>query len=200
MAAMELDSVYQLKYLCKDFYRKKQLMSQCLLETLDALSNERPVVLQMKRRHFNTDVAGDKKASLEWMRINAERERIYRFKSIAKETATQYYIIMERFTQLLLSSGKNKRQELDQVTGGSQTIGESGEMHIDGEDKTTSKDRDGASVTNMREQSMTNGGASTTSRKHDSKQSSPELKRVMNFAYRENLLHNMVRFICDYLR
>ena len=45
MAAMELDSVFQLKTLCKNFYRKKQLMSQCLLESLDALSNERPVVL-----------------------------------------------------------------------------------------------------------------------------------------------------------
>ena len=77
-------------------------MSQGLLESLDALSNERPIVLQMKRRHFSTDVAGDKKASLEWMRINAERERIYRFKSIAKETATQYYVIMEKFTQILL--------------------------------------------------------------------------------------------------
>ena len=45
MAAMELDSVYQLKNICKDFYRKKQLMSQALIETLDALSNERPTVL-----------------------------------------------------------------------------------------------------------------------------------------------------------
>lgn len=45
MAAMELDSVYQLKNICKDFYRKKQLMSSALIETLDALSNERPAVL-----------------------------------------------------------------------------------------------------------------------------------------------------------
>jgi hypothetical protein len=45
MAAMELDSVYQLKNICKDFYRKKQLMSSALIQTLDALSNERPTVL-----------------------------------------------------------------------------------------------------------------------------------------------------------
>ena len=45
MAAMELDSVYQLKNICKDFYRKKQLMSSALIDTLDALSNERPAVL-----------------------------------------------------------------------------------------------------------------------------------------------------------
>ena len=31
MAAMELDSVYQLKNICKDFYRKKQLMSSALI-------------------------------------------------------------------------------------------------------------------------------------------------------------------------
>lgn len=55
---------------------------------MDALSNERPTVLQMKRRHFNPDVASNKRESLEWMRINAERERIFRFKSIAKDTAT----------------------------------------------------------------------------------------------------------------
>ena len=103
MAAMELDSVYQLKNICKDFYRKKQLMSQALIETLDALSNERPTVLQMKRRHFNPDVASNKRESLEWMRINAERERIFRFKSIAKDTATQYYTILDRFTNELLN-------------------------------------------------------------------------------------------------
>ncbi len=45
MAAMELDSVYQLKNICKDFYRKKQLLSSSLIETLDAQSNERPTVL-----------------------------------------------------------------------------------------------------------------------------------------------------------
>ena len=57
----------------------------------------------MKRRHFNPDVAGSKRESLEWMRINAERERIFRFKSIAKDTATLYYTILERFTNELIS-------------------------------------------------------------------------------------------------
>lgn len=106
MAAMELDSVFQLKNICKDFYRKKQLMSTALIQTLDALSNERPTVLQMKRRHFNPDVAPNKRESLEWMRINAERERIYRFKNIAKDTATQYYTILDRFAQELLNPTK----------------------------------------------------------------------------------------------
>ena len=57
----------------------------------------------MKRRHFNPDVAANKRESLEWMRINAERERIFRFKQIAKESASQYYTIMERFSQCLMN-------------------------------------------------------------------------------------------------
>lgn len=57
----------------------------------------------MKRRHFNPDVAPNKRETLEWMRINAERERIFRFKSIAKDTATQYYTILDRFSQELLN-------------------------------------------------------------------------------------------------
>lgn len=81
-------------------------MSSALIQTLDALSNERPTVLQMKRRHFNPDVAPNKRESLEWMRINAERERIFRFKSIAKDTATQYYIILDRFSQELVNPNK----------------------------------------------------------------------------------------------
>lgn len=121
MAAMELDSVYQLKNICKDFYRKKQLMSQALIETLDAISNERPAVLQMKRRHFNPDVAPNKREALEWMRINAERERIFRFKSIAKDTATQYYTIMDRFSQELV----NPTQKLG--LSGSPTLGANGD-------------------------------------------------------------------------
>ena len=78
-------------------------MSSALIETLDAISNERPAVLQMKRRHFNPEVAPNKREALEWMRINAERERIFRFKSIAKDTATQYYTILDRFSQELLN-------------------------------------------------------------------------------------------------
>ena len=84
-------------------------MSDELVQTLDALNNERPVVLQMKRRHLNIDEAGTSHMheNLEWMRINAERERIYRFKSIAQDTAMQYYAIMERMTKILLEKRKN---------------------------------------------------------------------------------------------
>ena len=40
--SMELDSVYQLKNLCKSFYQKKMHLAKNLLETLDVMTNERP--------------------------------------------------------------------------------------------------------------------------------------------------------------
>ena len=48
--------------------------------------------------------------NLEWMRINAERERITRFKSIAKDSATIYYKILDRFTQQLLNGSSKKKE------------------------------------------------------------------------------------------
>lgn len=44
-AAMQLDSVYQLKNMCKNFYTRKQLVNEDLIQTLDALANERPTTL-----------------------------------------------------------------------------------------------------------------------------------------------------------
>jgi hypothetical protein len=49
---MELDSVFQLKNLCKTFYEKKNQLNQNLIETLDAMANERPKVLCMKKKHL----------------------------------------------------------------------------------------------------------------------------------------------------
>lgn len=51
--SLELDSVYQLKKFTKEFYQRKAILSKELLETLDALNNERPTVIQLKRKHFD---------------------------------------------------------------------------------------------------------------------------------------------------
>ena len=101
---MLLDSVYQLKNMCKNFYTRKQLVNEDLIQTLDALANERPTTLQMKRRHLTVDDSESSHCTqnIQWMRINAERERIHRFKQISTETASQYYKILERFGQLLI--------------------------------------------------------------------------------------------------
>jgi hypothetical protein len=40
--SMELDSVYQIKKYTREFYTRKCKMSKDLLETLDAMNNERP--------------------------------------------------------------------------------------------------------------------------------------------------------------
>ena len=64
----------------------------------------------MKRRHFNVDDSGNShmQESLEWMRINAERERIQRFKTVAKDTATVYYKIMDRIAKQLIETKQQK--------------------------------------------------------------------------------------------
>lgn len=74
---MELDSVFQLKTLCKTFYEKKEKLSNNLIQTLDALSNERPKTINMKKNNLNFQSQNrNLHDAIEWMRINAERERI----------------------------------------------------------------------------------------------------------------------------
>ena len=75
---MELDSVYQLKQLCKAFYQKKEGLSNNLVQCLDALANERPWTLQTKKKHFDT-TSNNLFTQMEFMRINAERERIQKY-------------------------------------------------------------------------------------------------------------------------
>jgi hypothetical protein len=77
-SSMELDSVYQLKQLCKAFYEKKDNLSQSLVQSLDALANERPWTVKMKKKHFDTS-SNNLLTDVEYMRINAERERIKKY-------------------------------------------------------------------------------------------------------------------------
>jgi len=75
---MELDSEFQLKKLCKELYTRKSRISDDLIQTLDALNNERPAVMQTKKRYFNIkdSETSSYKESIDWMRLNAEKERI----------------------------------------------------------------------------------------------------------------------------
>ena len=171
-------------------------MSSALIETLDALSNERPAVLQMKRRHFNPDVAPNKRESLEWMRINAERERIFKFKSIAKDTATQYYTILDRFSQELINPQKK-------VTGEQGSpVSPSNKIHL----KMAQVDEDNieaeASAKDLQVQDQTSltGADKTQLSVSAGLKQGKNFKQVMSAAYKENQLHNVVRFVTDYLR
>ena len=103
------------------------------------------------------------KENLEWMRINAERERISRFKSIAKDSATVYYKILDRFTQELLNSTSSK---------------------------TSSKEN------NSEEHEKTS--ESVNKKQQDLKAN--EFKETMKAQYEKNQLHNMIRYMTDYLR
>lgn len=49
---------------------------------LDSLSNDRPEMFKMKKKHFDIEQIGVEpmKETMHWMRLNAERERITRFK------------------------------------------------------------------------------------------------------------------------
>lgn len=96
-SSMELDSVYQLKQLCKAFYEKKDNLSQSLVQSLDALANERPWTVKMKKKHFDTS-SNNLLTDVEYMRINAERERIKKYQEITKGSAYTYYKILKRLS------------------------------------------------------------------------------------------------------
>lgn len=106
---MELDSVYQLKQLCKAFYEKKDNLSQELVQSLDALANERPWTLKMKNKHFDT-TSNNLLTDVEYMRINAERERIKKYQEITKESAYTYYKILKDLTE---HTSKGLKEQLD---------------------------------------------------------------------------------------
>jgi hypothetical protein len=101
---LELDSVYQLQKYTREFYEKKSKLSRELVQTLDALLNDRPVALQAKRKHFDVEegVSGaPKREKLEQMRINTERDRVRKFREIIRTQAQLYFNILEEFAKML---------------------------------------------------------------------------------------------------
>lgn len=86
-------------------------MSKELLETLDALSNERPSILQLKRKHFENDQFSTltKRERLEWMRLNAEKDRVQKFKNVAVVQTKSYYTIIDTFSKMF-----DKQQNVEQ--------------------------------------------------------------------------------------
>lgn len=99
-ASLELDSVYQLKKLCKAFYEKKEIQNKTLIQCLDALSNERPWAVKMKKKYFDTS-SNNLLTDLENMRINAEKERIKKYKEITRDSAYKYYMILKNLNAYL---------------------------------------------------------------------------------------------------
>ena len=81
---MSLDSVFQLKNLCKDYYYKKKEMRAQLVSQLDVMVKDRPKNIQMKRKFFKAgDYSKNIMLDIDCMRMLAEVERVDKFKSIA---------------------------------------------------------------------------------------------------------------------
>ena len=109
-ASMELDSVYQLKQLCKAFYEKKENLSKELVQCLDALANERPWTVKAKKKHFDTS-SNNLLTDVEYMRINAERERIKKYQEITKGSAYTYYKILKDLTEYTSKALKEQHEQ-----------------------------------------------------------------------------------------
>jgi hypothetical protein len=90
-------------------------MSDNLIDALDAMNNERPRVLSLKKTNFAVEdtIISKQESSLKWMRLNTERDRIQTFRSIARDSAGFYYAIIEKFSVLL--EERSKSQIIDQL-------------------------------------------------------------------------------------
>jgi glucan-binding YG repeat protein len=113
--SIELDSVYQLKQLWKSYYETKSKISKDLIETLDALLNERPHAIKMKKQSFYVETDDNQEEDpllgkrhrnyyldIEWMRLNAEKERICHYRDIARKSAIKYYKVLKEIIRLNL--------------------------------------------------------------------------------------------------
>lgn len=121
IGSLEFDSVYKLKQLCMQFYDKKGRLGKELVESLDALLSDRPFSLASKRKNFVIDdpnhPEGIKKKNfyydIESMRINAEKDRIEKFKGVAHSLARKYYIICKKLSMANLEESVHAQYFLD---------------------------------------------------------------------------------------
>lgn len=111
--SLELDSVFQIKKFVREFYTRKSKMSNDLLQTLDALQNERPGIIKSKRKHFDLEKAqtATKRERFDIMRLNTEQDRVNKFKLIALNETKRYYNLLEKFTKIL-----DSRKEVKIIT------------------------------------------------------------------------------------
>jgi hypothetical protein len=97
----------------REFYHRKSKMSNDLLQTLDALQNERPGIVKSKRKHFDMEKAqtATKRERFDMMRLNTEQDRVNKFKQIALNETKRYYNLLEKFTKIL-----DSRKEVKIIT------------------------------------------------------------------------------------
>ena len=61
----------------------------------------------MKKKHFDTS-SNNLLTDLEYMRINAERERIKKYQEITKDSAYKYYKILKNLSDYLQKQAKEE--------------------------------------------------------------------------------------------
>lgn len=119
--SLEFDSVYKLKQLCMQYYERKGQLGKELVETLDTLISDRPFSLKSKSKNFVIDdpehPEGIKRKNfyydIESMRLNAERERIDKYKKVAETSARTYYIICKRLSLINLEEVEHAQYIMD---------------------------------------------------------------------------------------
>ena len=69
----------------------------------------------MKKKHFDTS-SNNLFTDMEYMRINAERERIKKYQDITKNSAYTYYKILKRLSvegvKLVKEENENKKEQM----------------------------------------------------------------------------------------
>jgi hypothetical protein len=55
--------------------------------------------MSFKKKHTDVRCSTRFQEEVEWVRLNAEKERIQKYKSIAQQNAITYYKIMQKFVE-----------------------------------------------------------------------------------------------------
>ena len=119
------------------FYEKKGKLGKELVETLDTLISDRPFSLKSKSKNFVIDdpdhPEGIKRKNfyydIESMRINAEKDRIEKYKKVAERCARTYYIICKRLSLLNLEEVQHAQYILDYMKNVIETGNEFTKIH-----------------------------------------------------------------------
>jgi len=86
-------------------------MSDNLIDALDAINNERPRVLSLKKSNLTVEdtISSKQESSLKWMRLKTERDRVKSFMAIARDSAWLYYSIIEKYAVILEDMYKSSK-------------------------------------------------------------------------------------------
>lgn len=109
--SLNFDCIYQLKYLVKSFYQKKNQQMHVMMQKLDQLIVERPNIIEKKKKHFFSSYEMKDLESkshgkirnvhleLQKMRMLAEQDKLLQYKGINESECVKYYNACKRIHQ-----------------------------------------------------------------------------------------------------